>query len=78
MDMTLKPTQYTNFMDVITTGKRIVQRIVQKDNERDMKMRVRLIALSKIRDGIIRNTKFNLLSTWECEEPKLKKMRFEK
>ena len=25
-----------------------------------------------------RDTKYNLVSTWECEEPVLKKVRFEK
>ena len=51
MDMNLKPTQYINFMDVIGMGIH-AERIVQKDNKRDMKIRVRLIGLSKIMDGI--------------------------
>ena len=51
MDINLKPTQYISSMDVI--GKGIyAYRIVQKDNKRDMKIRVRSIGLSKIMDGI--------------------------
>ena len=51
MDMNLKPTQCIKFMDVIGAGIH-VYRTVQKDNKRDMKIRVRLIGLSKIMDGI--------------------------
>ena len=51
MDMNLKPTQCINFMDVIGIGIH-VYRIVQKDDKRDIKIRIRLIGLSKIMDGV--------------------------
>ena len=49
--MSLKLTQCTNFMDVIDMGIH-AKRIVQKDNKRGKKIRIRLIGLSKIMDGI--------------------------
>ena len=44
MDMNLKLTQCINFMDIIGMGIH-GQRIVQKDNKRDIKICVRLIGL---------------------------------
>ena len=51
MDMNLKLTQCINFMDIIGMGIH-GQRIVQKDNKRDIKIRVRLIGLLKVMDRI--------------------------
>ena len=52
MDMSLKSTQYINFMDVIGMGIHGHTRIVQKDNKKDIKVRVRSIGSSKIMDEI--------------------------
>ena len=51
MALNLKPLQCINFMDVIGMG-RHAQGTVQKDNKRDLKIRIRSIGLTKIIDGI--------------------------
>ena len=70
MDMNLKLTQCIHFMDVIGMGI-YAERILQKDKKRDVKIRVRLIGSSKMYNLV---TKYNLVSTWGCEEPILKKV----
>ena len=50
IDMNPKATEYISFMDVIGMGTH-AERIIQKDNKRDKKIRVRLTGLSKIADG---------------------------
>ena len=51
MEMGLKLTQCINFMDVIAIDIH-VSRIVQKDNKKDIKTRIRLIGSSRVMDGI--------------------------
>ena len=68
MDINLKLTQCIHFMDGMGIH---AERILQKDKKRDIKIRVRLIGSSKMYNLV---KKYNLVSTWGCEEPILKKV----
>ena len=69
MDMNLKPTQCINFMDAIGMGIHV--------NHRAKRQQKRYKDACQI-DRLFKNngwdTKYNLVSTWECEEPILKKV----